>query len=300
MANGPKIIAAKFPGVCRACGTSFPAGARIEWQANTRPKHADGCPTKTASEPTRAVPRPVGEVAFSVTLDHRSMGKPEIDSEVGRTFRVAGGQHAGEVVTVLTQRRTYQSAEDNEDMGDCMGGGWWLHLGVRPATPEEKAKLETEEAKEKAAREAEQAAKKAAAAKKREEIEAAGAELARRTINMVRTESFTFEILAPLTSGETPETVVRWSLRERQSNDLVQRQAVTGETVYVLYSYDGDDDRQALYAPRSVVEASWKLLAAKHGETVEKAKDFLSKYSNCVGSDWRRWLIAQAEKGAAS
>jgi predicted transcriptional regulator len=216
-----------------------------------------------------------------------------VDSEVGRTFRVTDrGEHAGKVVTVLTQRSRYQSAEDNEDMGDGMGGGWWLTLGCRPATPEETAKLEAEEGAERtteAARRQKIADEKAA---KEAEIATAKAKLADLTAGLVVTESFDAGVLVP---EQAPMTVVKWSDGPRHYVDVVERKAVTGETVYIAYSHDFDDDRLTLYAPRPVVEASWAKVTERYRETPEKAREWLAKYSsNCVGADWRRWLVEQA------
>jgi len=269
------VITSKFPEQCKACGGSFPAGAQIEWSKATGSKHVK-CPEKRLAA--------AQGVEFSVSLDFRGYGKPGTDSEVGRTFRIASGPNKGKVATVLTQRASYQSEEDNEDMGDMRGGGWHAHLGCRLATAEETAKLEAEEAAEQAKQDDARAAKEAAKAA----IEAEKAKVEQLTTGLVRTDSFDSSVLATAPSV----TVATWTEGASHYVRVDERRAVSGEVVYVMHAHDYDDDRTVLYAPRPVVEASWAKLVERYGETPEKARDFLSKYQHCVGTDWRRWYLS--------
>lgn len=279
-------ITAKFAGQCKACGGSFVAGATIEWTKASGSKHVKCPESKVAAK---------AAVTIMIRQDWRGLPKPPVDSEVGTTFRVStqeSREHAGKVVTALTQTRLYQSDEDNEDMGDCQGGGWFVTLGCRLATTEEVAKFEAEEKaerEEKAAAAAKVAAEKAA---KLAEIEAAKAKFAELTTGMEKTESYDRSVL--VSEGWSGSPVVQWSEGGQHKVAVYQATAVTGETVFVANSYDYDDSRSALYAPRPVVEAAWAALATNVGETPEKAKEFLDKYSQCVGADWRRWLVEQA------
>lgn len=275
-------ITAKFAGQCKACGGSFPAGAQIEWNKGAGSKHVK-CPEKRLAA--------AQDVAFTISLDFRGYGKPSPDSEVGRTFRVASGEHKGKVVTALTQRATYQSAEDNEDMGDMRGGGWHAHLGCRLATPEETAKLVAMESEEQAKKDAARVAKDAEKAA----LEAEKARLTKLTDGLVRTESFSHDVLAT----EPRITVAQWSEGASHFVRVEERRAITGETVYVVYSHDYDDDRSVLYATREVVEASWAKLVEKFKETPEAAREFLAKYNQCVGADWRRWFLSTLTSVAA-
>lgn len=282
-------ITARFPGQCKACGGSFPAGTQVEWSKGAGSRHVK-CQTKAASSVPAKV-APAGAVEFNIVEDHRRMGKPSFDSEVGRTFRVLRGEHKGKVVTVLTQRSSYQSAADNEDMGDCMGSGWWLTLGCRLATTEEAAKFATEEAQAKASEGARCRQLAEERATKDAELAAAKARLAELTVGMVATESFDASVFAPLVPGEVLAVLVKWSEGHQRSTEVVERRATTGEVVYLASTNYSDDDRFTLYAPRHVVEAAWAKLAERYQETPEKARDFLATYDGCVGADWRRWLI---------
>lgn len=253
-------------------------GTVVEWTKGVGSKHVE-CPKAKDS----------ASATIKVVLDWRGLGKPGIDSEVGKTVRVPARQpHAGEAVVVVSQQRRYQSNEDNEDMGDCMGGGWYVTLGCRPATPEEEAKLAAEEESDRAAAQA--AAEKVAADKaaKEAELSAAKAKLAALTAGMLSTESYDQSVLRA-----EDETVLRWK-DGNETTYVVRCTAVTGEAVYLAYSHYFDDDRVTLYAPRPVVEAGWTALAARYQETPEKARDYLTKYRGCVGTDWREWLVANA------
>ncbi len=78
---------------------------------------------------------------------HRECGRVKPGLEVGRSFRAGpdDGRHAGRVVTVVRQIRSYVSPAEAEDAGEPGSDGWTLMLGCRLATAEESAIVEAAE-----------------------------------------------------------------------------------------------------------------------------------------------------------
>ena len=134
-------ITAKYNGFCSSCRSAIRAGDRIEWAQGTRPVHAQcGTATKApkAAKATKAAGTRVGQ-----SVHIARYGERDASVIVGRTLRVSGA-----LVTVVGAEVRYQSASDNEDMGDMQGGGWGATLWTRPATEAETAPiLEREAAK---------------------------------------------------------------------------------------------------------------------------------------------------------
>lgn len=269
-------INAKYPGVCKACGGAFPAGALIEWVKGSGSKH-DVCP----KVPVAPVAKPSAEDA-PIVLIQKCTGKPGLDDQIGHTFRVGkrGGQHAAKIVTVVSQRRHYTSAEDADDFGDCDGGGWSVTLNCREATEAESVSVHQAEAKKAEA----EAAKKLAVDAALAETVAVNALLA--TLE-AHTETFDESIFAGLSS------VLVYSRKDGGETVLVTSYTLaSGEVVYVRRAYWYDSDRLSLYASKATIEAGWKSLyvADAKPSTREEAQAWLARYEGCAGSDYQRWI----------
>lgn len=155
------IITAKFSSTCPKCGQYIDVGSKVEWSKGAKAVHVK-CPTGVASsspkpsvqkaapssvstataapyvrrekwEPCKRVhlPNTVGDVrvvgAFRrswATLREGATGEPVVE---------------GDALVVVAQEAFYESAEQNEDMGDMSGPGWQVTLYLRRATVEEAA-----------------------------------------------------------------------------------------------------------------------------------------------------------------
>lgn len=151
---------AKFHGTCRRCGGSFTAGTLIDWSKSTGSMHVT-CPSKAAEA---SPPPPVVDSTAAPFVAREKWApckRPTLDAQLAscvgehRSYTKRGPQRrdgvglapsstdqhgaAGLYVIVGTGRPSYESAEQNEDMGDMSGPGWHVTLYMRAATDEERA-----------------------------------------------------------------------------------------------------------------------------------------------------------------
>jgi len=154
---------AKFPGTCRKCGTNFSVGTLIEWSKGAGSTHVT-CPSGATTSTTRPAPATAVSIElapFEVAekwepskrfiFDARReavIGEAQNYPKRGPLVRGATGaaQQAptGLYVVVGTSAGRWESAEQNEDMGDMSGPGWHVTLYLRAANAEERAKHDHE------------------------------------------------------------------------------------------------------------------------------------------------------------
>jgi hypothetical protein len=150
---------AKFPGTCPKCGVRYTTGTTIQWQSGEKARHVT-CPQQgsvaapqTAPVPRESVPT-IAEAPFVIFEKWRPCKRSALPNAVGETKRLVnrlpefrkGAESFGEaarptsgVYVVVSQQGRYETADDNEDMGDCSGAGWQMTLYCRPASEEEVA-----------------------------------------------------------------------------------------------------------------------------------------------------------------
>jgi hypothetical protein len=157
------IITARFDSSCPKCGGHIASGTRVEWSKGTKACHVT-CPTRSgtpASTPKSPAPKQptfrepsVTEAPF-VRHEKWEPCKRAALPDLTGTVMVAGAfkrswaslrdgvsddpAREGEAFFVVAQKAFYESAEDNEDMGDMSGPGWQVALYLRRATATEAA-----------------------------------------------------------------------------------------------------------------------------------------------------------------
>lgn len=156
-------ITAKFSSTCPKCGQYISVGTRVEWSGGARAVHVS-CPTASAPEraPAKTTPKPPpakkepsiveapyasGEKWEPCKRTHLAdlTGNVLVAKETKRGWaRLRDGAEgapvvAGTAFVVVGQTSYYESAEQNEDMGDMSGAGWHVTLYLRHATAEEAA-----------------------------------------------------------------------------------------------------------------------------------------------------------------
>lgn len=285
-------IVAKYPGVCSACGARFPAGTTIEWGGPRQSRHAV-CPKGAGGHAAAAKldkgPDTASKEAAPITLTYdRGRFRPEIDSDVGRAFRVGFGAHKGKVVTVVSQRRQW-IPEDGLSFGLSDDQGWLLTLYCREATPEEAEKVKAEEASKQAERDAVNARKEA----ERKALESERDRVLALLAGLVCAgESWDRDSVVDKTVK--PEVVGAWD--SGFYNVSVQKvQCVDGSTGYIRFSNGHDDFRSDFHANRAIVEASWRALAERLPLTPAQAAEWLTKYSKCSGHEFYEFIASQGE-----
>lgn len=148
-------IQARFESRCPACGDRIQVGSTVEWSKGSAARHVD-CQKARAERPVQAVapaaPAKVARVPAEADAPYMAREKWAPCKRAG--LRSAAGEtrlytnpitaRSGDtdatavgVFTVVGQTEVYESAEDNEDMGDMLGAGWHVTLYLRRATPEE-------------------------------------------------------------------------------------------------------------------------------------------------------------------
>lgn len=278
-------IVAKFAGKCGKCGGGIACGDSIEWEKGRGSRHVT-CPAKSVPAPKKKSMwnEPSKEEAPIVLSRDCGASRPDIDSEVGQSFRLGkrAGEHAGKVVTVIAQRRTW-IPEDGLSFGLSDDRGWSLTLYCRLATEAETAKVESEEQAERDRR-AEQA-RKVEEAKRTEQAEAERVEA--MLAGLACADSFSYDVL----KGATPAELVGQVGKEV----TVHRYSLaSGEVVFVKSWHRYDDDRSWLYASRETVERSWADLAARMGLTPEKSAKWLAEYRGCSGTELHEFVARSA------
>ncbi len=165
------IIVAKFSSMCPKCGQSIDPGSKVEWSKGSKASHVT-CPSaRGTARGSSVTSRPKILSAESAPYERVEKWKPckrvYLPNTVGKV-RVANGPkwatlrrgavgdppQDGQAFVVVGQTERYESAEDNEDMGDCSGAGWVVTLHLRRATLDEAGPALERAAKKKADREA--------------------------------------------------------------------------------------------------------------------------------------------------
>jgi hypothetical protein len=288
-------ITAKFNGRCKRCGAFLPAGSQIEWSKGTGATCSGGCGKHSGAKRAPSTPTKAGicEVpdggAVLTTLRY---GKCDCATEIGRSFRA--GQHAGavagQVVTVVGCSRYYESNEFNEDAGDMQGGGWARVVYVRPATEEEATKV--------VAQEFDAQTKREAAARAKAEAEAA--ELAQwdalraHREGLVCLDGYGWELVSE--RGETVATAQRTRGGSVMDYASLRRVTLCDGTAALSESVSighGDDCRDHLYVDAATSERVFAAVRFSLGTTIEKAREYLEKYSECYGAGYYQWVAAQ-------
>jgi len=143
----------KFPGFCVDCQTRVGAG-HGDLTRSAGGAWVVECGRRGAVTPAPRSRRSAGSRQAGITTAggdvvarhyQRVAGGEDAAAQVGRTYY---DRSAGDVVTVVGCTAGYVSDEENEDMGDMMGGGWGQTRYVRPVTAEEAAPILAERAAE--------------------------------------------------------------------------------------------------------------------------------------------------------
>lgn len=269
-------MAAKFPGVCKKCGGRFAAGTWIEWSRSAGSSH-EICPTGKGSASGAASPvvsietapyessdrfdpckRPVFEAMLRAMI-----GETRCYTRRGPTRRGATGDERvpvpGYYVVCGYGRIHYQSASENEDMGDMMGANWQAQLFLRPATP---AEIEAAQRQELAGqigpiftamvgmirRGEERRAKEA--------FEAAASRPGWAKVEVVCLAELGDEVV------EARKTATRLWAATGQDYSYVQTFAVGGDTIVESYKYVYDWDLPLMFAVPAALAERTKLVQA--------------------------------------
>lgn len=280
---------ARFPGTCINCRRSFSAGTPIEWKKGRGSWHVT-CPTTNAASgvvvPSTAMvtfeaapfeaeekrppckreafyaqlPRCIGETRMFTRRPPRVRGNPIDDRAEPGLYTIVG-----------TGRTWYESAADNEDMGDMSSPGWHVVLYLRKATPEEQADYEREtlgaaipgifEAMVRMlARNAKERAKKA--------MDEAAARPGWGRVEVWQWDALGSDVLNA--RRETKTTA--WS-ETRSGHSYIASFTYGGQTLWESYSYVYDwDQPTVIVAPMSIViRASLAQWASSFGYEIQRA-----------------------------
>lgn len=149
-------ITARYSSSCPACGHTIAAGTKVEWSRGAKARHVQ-CPARIATPAPRpqAPQTPSVEAAPYVRREKWAPCKRAALPDTVGKVRVAGATkrdwaglregavgepvREGDALVVAAQTAYYESAEDNEDMGDMSGPGWHVTLYLRRATEAEGA-----------------------------------------------------------------------------------------------------------------------------------------------------------------
>ena len=206
--------------------------------------------------------------------------------------REAGGKnsvHVGDIehtktawyIIISVDKPYYMSAEDAEDCDMFDRGGGW-------ATPYEMREI-SEPPAEREKREATQAAKVAALTAKKQAGLERTAKFAELTAGLFRC-SMDREFVE-----QSKEIPLDWREGENYESLIKAISKVTGATCYVHPHGGYDDYRLDLYADgptRDAITAAW---AARCNVTPAEAREWLAKYSKCVGSENYAWVVEHAD-----
>ena len=292
---------AKYQGRCKKCGGGIAVGNEILWEAGRGASHVQ-CATKP--DPIYNSPPPTDIVGnVDPAVEATRYGRTAVAGATPKSFdsQVSRGEHcraSGTVVRVKGHRYVvlghtrpqYLSREWLEDMDEFEKepGLWYEFQAVEVEPTAEEAEQDDAAVKAKADAEA---AKLAAAEAVAVKLAAAEAVAVKLTAGLVRG-----------TVGPCPESDVVWekdaALRfEDDYHSLVYTRGklTDGRLVISESSHAYDDDRSYIWGPAEVL-CAWALAyAAKAGITVEKAREYMAKYSGCYGSDLYRAVVEAAQ-----
>lgn len=268
-----KKLSAKFPGKCGKCGGKFPAGTSILW-GDGKTEH-ESCPS--AQQPL------IGLVAGGTGSANRGQGKKT-------NQKSADCDACGEWLKPGQGELVY-CVEDSGCMKHHDNSGWHVYCldAVACKTNKEAAKVArlqaVEEAKIKAA-EKKAAEEAAIAAYKAARAVAVG--MVSVTCGMADpTKLVQVRVVAQDNSGFYKLTLIEYTY--------------DGVTIYREDANGHDDWRTNWLVPPAIAKEACLAYAAKVGITVEKARDWMSKYSMCSGAEIYQAVIdAEVQTGATS
>jgi len=268
-----KKMTARYPGTCRKCGSKFAAGTEIMWGGGVT-EHAS-CPT--AQQPL------VGLVAGGTGAANRGKGQ--------KTNQKAGYcDSCGDYLKVGQGELVY-CVEDSGCMKHHDHGGWHVYC-----LDHARCKANKEEAKVARQKAAEEAKVKAAEKKAADEAEAAAYKAARAVADgMV---SVSCEMADP-----SKLVRVREVARDNSGSYKLTLSEFTynGVTIYREDANSHDDWRTYWLVPPAIAKEACLAYAAKVGITAEKARDWMSKYSGCMGAEIYQAVIdAEVQNPLAS
>lgn len=286
-----KQITAKFDGMCQACKGAITPGEVILWESkNSRHLTCPAQPVLAAAKiNVEAAP-----VCWSTSSQHR----PAKDGMVGRTVRAPqrlskGAELAGQVVTITAVRSRF-IAEDGLSFGLDDDQGWLVTFYAAPASEADRRALEAREATERAdADRRRREAEERAAAEKRE-IEDAQAKRREAIGNLVAGGGYGFTWT--VVEGQLAD-VVSWR-KDRHSWSISRGILKSGAPLVREVSHDFDDDRTAFWTTPAGIEYVFGVYLAEANRDAERltpatAREWLSKYAQCHGAEFFRWLAAR-------
>lgn len=159
------MMSARFPGRCTACGGHIQPGDRIDWTKGAGARHVKCSAAKAPSAPRKAPAGDPGAEAAPFLRHEKWEPCPRAGFEhllagaIGSRIVLATGPRSvltreggsapadGAAYLVVGGSGRYESAEQNEDMGDMTGAGWQVTLYLRRATDEEAAPARAEHAR---------------------------------------------------------------------------------------------------------------------------------------------------------
>lgn len=253
-----KKMTARYPGTCRKCGGKFPAGTEIMW---------GGGVTEHAACPSTQQPL-VGIVAGGTGTAHRGQGK--------KTNQKSGScDSCGEFLKPGQGELVY-CVEDSGCLKHHDFSGWHVYCLDQAA-----CKANKEAAKVARQKAAEEAKIKAAEKKAAEEAESNAYKTAR--------DGVASGLVSVTCDMPDPSKLVL--VREVARNNTgyykmaLAEYTYGGVTIYREEANGHDDWRTYWLVPPAIAKEACLAYAAKVGITVEKARDWMSKYSGCAGAE---------------
>lgn len=158
------LITAKYAATCATCRQPIRPGQQIEWAKGSPARHTTCGTTSAAADApaARSALPSVTDAPYERREKWEACKRVHLADATGETRRVGAKRCAelrrgataaalveGQTLVVVAQRAVYESAKDNEDMGDLSGPGWHVTLYLRLATAAEQA---TDDARDAAAR----------------------------------------------------------------------------------------------------------------------------------------------------
>jgi len=316
-ANVAKVITAKFGGVCGKCGIGFAAGTAILWEKGTRSEHAE-CPDKTSAPAAPSGYASLTEAPYvvrekweasrrdafdrrraSAVGEQRRFAKKSPDLRAGATGEIAPGLF----VVVGTDRGRFESAEENEDMGDMSGAGWHVCLYLRRATAEEVAADAAATLQEQLGQAFVQFGLAIVALLTCRAIERGQEMVAVAVQGSCRTAAWSWPALraagvVPESEGvDRSERVASWPGVDYPVT-LTRYPTTDGRSIYLLDSSRRDWDIIDCILPVDLAERMWDAMLAQNPISPDQASDWLAKYRECSGREFYQYAASKAAVAA--
>jgi len=270
-----KKLAARYPGKCGKCRQDFPAGTSIMW-GDGKTEH-ETCPAAVAA------PQPlIGLVAGGTGVANRGQSK--------KTNKKASDcENCGEWLKVGEGELVY-CVEDSGCMKHHDNSGWHVYCLDGDA-----CKVRREEALV-AQRAAKEAAKVKAAEEKAKQDAASEAYKAKRTELTAGMIAISCEPTDMATRGKVGAVIA--SNSDRSIRLSLVECSYDGNPIYREDFSAHDDWRTFWWMPKALAKEACLAYAAKVGITVDKARDWMSKYKGCAGEEVYVAVIEAAEASA--